>query len=348
MRVRERTRLAAALTVAVALGGAARLAAAQESPDAVTPEENRCETQMSAALARYVGDVATCQQRCLAKYPVYGACNDLSLSTTDPVFLGCLASAALRAAAATGACAGTACPECYRGGIACAAFRDARFAAAISDTWLVLPTLYCDDAASADGLSAAEASCRRSLVAAGTRVVSGVAGCLARCHQAARRAGTSEDACAASAIGTPALDAPTARCIGRVRAKHQAVCEKRCSDAPDCLPFALPAACGVLADLFATPTAAHVDELLCHEPTCGDAVINGAEQCDVLAPWDCSAYVSGASYCSSQCTCEPLAYCGDGKVGGDEYCDPSAVPDGCPAGTTCLDCFVDGCAPSPD
>ncbi|MBI4815455.1 MAG: hypothetical protein HY791_04325 [Deltaproteobacteria bacterium] len=72
---------------------------------------------------------------------------------------------------------------------------------------------------------------------------------------------------------------------------------------------------------------------------CGDGTLEPPEQCELDA--DCAA----GQVCTA-CACVDVALCGNGVLDplAGEVCDPTAVPTGCAAGTTCTpDCLA--CAP---
>lgn len=293
------------ILVASLLGRAAH---AQESPDAMTATEDRCERRLAAALDKAFPDLVRCYESCL----------DPTLCFDPPPPVQSCVEQALHKFTRTQAkyCAGPACPECVDPGVCASspspfAFRPAEIAGYVAGQLNFL-----------------------SSFDAGMPFVADVLQCARRCFLSER-----DGARPAGSCSDPATRPALARCIDhaddRFAARHAADCDTSSS----CPPPELFASFvhSIQSSLLYLQT-----RLSCRDPqACGDGLVSGTERCDD-GPDPALGCTEGET-CSFCTSCDVV--CGDGRLHPTEHCDPAAVPSGCGAGEACSfpDCAT--CSP---
>src|SRR5262245_16537739 len=295
---------------------------AQETPDSVTPAEQRCQRALGGALADLGDATGEALAECQTSPGRQGA-----LFFPDPITAYCLSRAnAAAKRRVLSKCSGSDCPDCYAGGENCEFYAEGLFSTTASSVELAIDALYCDDAFSADGLTRAEQKCQSKLVDASARFVNTLQRCFAKCQQAVQK-GSTTSSCGGAFLDTPAFDPRTQRCIDRARARLLDGCEDHCADPPDCFPFS----CSEAAQLVEEQALTAEPAVYCQDipQVCGDGLVTGDESCDTAAPNSCPPGTS----CFGCFAC--FLNCGNGVVDPGEICDRFASPSGCADGLAC-------------
>lgn len=333
-------RTASVVTIALVLLAAPGLAAAQDSPDELTPHEWRCERQT----ARSVGDFDAGTTACLVE------CHEAR--ATDPFrqcegFFGfdvatqfCIDDARTRPEIRMiRRCAAESCPECYFGGN-CQNATNFFLQDAVFNSASRLGPLFCDDSGSADGLTAAEETCRARTADYATRFQAQARKCFDACQGRRRDGRTTEEACRPESLEAGTADERLANCMDRARVRFLRACLS--CDAPDCWPVPdANGACPALLDFEEAIAGSRQEAHFCvDQPRCGDGFLSASEECEfTVFPNGCGTNET----CTSQCECEAVPVCGDGIISGFEFCDESATPNGCGPDEACVNCVA--CAP---
>jgi len=217
----------------------ATLIAAGSTHAQVTDPELACQ----AATAKAMGKLTTSRSKCIAKCNQGARKGENPLSDCVPGAFGGLTAACAEAAEQKAAetevrkCVAD-CPECYDGDGMCAPGDCAcdseelseEVAAAID---LYAGFVYCDDAGSGDGLTAAEAKCQDSATKALAKFVVKRLKCFQKCHQNVQTGDLPPGSC-----NLPVSDQDTIDCLAAASAKAapaiDKVCEPLGGDRPEC------------------------------------------------------------------------------------------------------------------
>src|SRR5262245_57783157 len=215
------------------------LIAAGSAQAQVTDAELSCQ----AATAKAMGKFTSSRSKCITK------CNQGARKGTN-LLSDCIPGAF---AGTTAACAEAAeekaaetevkkcvkdCPECYDGDgmctpgdCACDSGELSEEVAAAIDLYAGL--VYCDDSASADHLTPAEATCQDGATKTLANFVVKRLSCFQRCHQKVQKGDLPAGACT-----LPVSDPDTVKCIATASSKAAAAIDKVCAppagDRPEC------------------------------------------------------------------------------------------------------------------
>lgn len=200
----------------------------------LTRAEQTCQRTLGPATDHFGAAIAACVVRCDAKVARRKAVAADCIAPYGTATRACIEKANLAAHRAIRRGCTRDCPECYQGGD-CAAYGDG----AVTVTGQVVDGLVaqvlCDDAASADGLTAAEDRCRRGAGAALANAARAMGACFVRCRRDEEHGRLAAQACA----GTPLPDSARA-CLDHVKSVARRAIGRRCADPPECVdPLAL-------------------------------------------------------------------------------------------------------------
>lgn len=196
----------------------------------LTAVEERCQIALARSTDRFGADEAICIGRCGRKL----ALGKVPSSECSPPFAGrtlaCIQAAATRAGARIErGCAGD-CPECFLDGD-CRTFGNGAVATTEAVVDRMSSRILCDDAQSSDGLTVAEARCRRRLAVALGKVGIRMGRCLAACRRLVTHGQLPIESC----VGVLIEETQARECLDRAKAKVARFVERRCGDPPDCL-----------------------------------------------------------------------------------------------------------------
>jgi hypothetical protein len=132
-----------------------------------------------------------------------------------------------------------ACPECAPyGGAAqtCAANADAQVAAVLGTVDALVPLVNCDDAASPDGLTPAEATCRQTMAKSGGKFAFKDANCLKKCRADIQSGKAAAGSCTLLPDGSIASpNSKVANCRSKEEGKLIDQLDAKCADPPECV-----------------------------------------------------------------------------------------------------------------
>ena len=217
--------------------------AALIAPGSAHAQVTDAELACQAATAKAMGKFTTGRAKCITKCEQGARKGRNPLSDCVPGSFG--GATAVCAEAAEEKAADTEvkkcvkdCPECYDGDGMCAPADCAcdsgelseEVAAAID---LYAGLVYCDDFASADGLTPAEATCQDGATKTLANFVVKRLSCFQRCHQKVQKGDLPAGACT-----LPVSDPDTVKCIATASSKAAAAIDKECAppagDRPEC------------------------------------------------------------------------------------------------------------------
>jgi hypothetical protein len=230
----------------------------------LSKDELACQQAASKQAGTFLGKKIKCLVAC-DKQALKGKTPAAScLPPFGGTTLECVTKTATKALAGVAKACADDCPECYAGGD-CDAGASALLAAIEARIDTVAPLVRCDDAASPDGLTKAEAKARQRVALVVGKFVTASEKCLAKCRKAE---GTGKIALGACVYGAEADD-DTIECLIKAATKAFDVIEDPELDAPECLApeltFALPIASGLIEEFdplifCASPGGAFVDQ----------------------------------------------------------------------------------------
>jgi len=250
--------LARALVVLTALLLVTAAARGQLSKDELACQQ-AASKQAGTFLAKKIKCLVACDKQALKGKTAAADC----VPPFGGTALECVTKTGTKALAAIAKACADACPACYAGGD-CAARASALLAAIEERIDVVAPLVRCDDAASPDGLTKAEAKARQQVALVVGKFVTSSEKCLAKCRKAEGAGKLPPDVCVYGAES----DATTIECLIKAATKAFDVLEDPELDAPECLApelsFALPIASGLIEEFdplifCASPGSAFVD-----------------------------------------------------------------------------------------
>lgn len=270
-------------------------------PEALSKTEVGCQATINKALPAYGKARTACIASCEKKTPHSADCRAPFGGKT----LECVQKALTKVATAiTKKCTSSgndddSCPECFESiSGTCDAFGTAMTAKATALTDDLTSTVLCDDSASPDGLTKAEAKCQKTLIAAMTKFVASATKCATNCLKNERK-GKTDGSCNPAGFLNLAGDSKTVQCVAfKAFFKLSAAttkCEAPEGDAPECMPDTFT--------IFDHVKDALVDiggNVNVCPTVCGDGYVQGVEACD---PPGFAVQCPVTFTCSSQCTC---------------------------------------------
>lgn len=223
-----------AAALALALVTAPGRAVASHDPD-LSDDEVKCQLGTSLAIGKFITDKAKCLTKC-----EQGARqgNNPASDCTPPyagTTLACVTRAETKAEGLEQSKCAKDCPECYTGGD-CAADASARVADAEAEVDVLRALVYCDDSASLDGLTKAEAKCADTVAKALGNFARKKLNCYSKCRKDEHKAKVPAGSCT-----PPPSDPKASACVGKEEAKAAFLIDKQCdatvnpkADAPEC------------------------------------------------------------------------------------------------------------------
>jgi hypothetical protein len=205
----------------------------------LTTDEIECEQAMSRGLGQFAVDLAQCITRCEA-----GARNgDNPASDCLRPYAGATAAcirdaragAEGRAATRIARDCGTSCPSCYSGGDCVFEARTRADSFEISVDLAVRLFFYCDDSASADGLTAGEARCEDTVLTSAIEFFAAKSKCYSQCKGRELEGEIPSGRCDPPSP----LDPETAACITQAEQRYSERIDEACvlaGERPECYP----------------------------------------------------------------------------------------------------------------
>jgi hypothetical protein len=221
-------------------------AAAVHNGPGLDEDEVQCQLRSQYIMGSFARRYAKCLLRCALKSPsradAAANCPEAAACSFGPTNTTCRCLLRAREQAVEGQVGGCSdCPECYAGG---SCDTDATGKTNTIATWAESlffsgPTpVYCDDAASGDGLAPAEAKCQQTTAKALPFFARAKTLCLRKCRLAEHDGSTPVGSCDAPLSSNPGAQAAAANCISDAEAKAVLKINKRCDpttgNPPEC------------------------------------------------------------------------------------------------------------------
>lgn len=188
----------------------------------VSDDEAKCQVGTSLAVGKFITEKAKCIIKC--EQGARKAANSVTDCSTPyaNATLTCVQLAETKAEGLEQSKCQKDCPECYTGGD-CIADSNMRVADAEGQVDVLVPTVYCDDSASGDGLTAAEAKCQDTVAKTLSKFAAKKLKCYANCRKDEHKGKTPVGAC-----NPPATDAKASACITKEEDKAAFLIDKKC------------------------------------------------------------------------------------------------------------------------
>lgn len=222
----------AAATTVILLGGAQGAAAIDSKG------ELQCQIGTSQAVGKFIRAKAQCIDNCRKIAFAGGEVPDCSPPYDSGPIQGCVQAAESQAGGDMQSSCAQDCPECYAGGD-CQVDSDTRVADAEAHVDAVAAEAFCDDTASADGLTLSEFKCQRTVRKVIAHFAATKLKCFAKCRKGEIGGKIPPGSCT-----QPVSDTKTQECIARAEAKTAFLIDKKCdqdvnpsADAPECAPY---------------------------------------------------------------------------------------------------------------
>ncbi len=203
----------------------------------LTKDESKCQTGSASAIAKFVAAKQKCITKCEAgarkgSNPATD-CNPPYAGTTATCIQDPIKGAEAKAKAAIAKACTKDCPECYSGGN-CTTEANTRVAATEAQVDLLATVVYCDDSASPDQLTKAEAKCQDGAAKGLAKFVGSKSKCYSKCESAEASGKLPPNSCNPPV----AADPKTAACVAKAEQKAQAAIDKGCvppkGESPEC------------------------------------------------------------------------------------------------------------------
>jgi hypothetical protein len=231
MQTRNRILMIAATATILAVGAPG--AVAQQT----TADEVKCQLGTALGLGEFVREKFQCIENC--QKTSFGS--ETPQSCAPPysgALLGCVTSAEGAAGGLLQSSCAKDCPECYSGGN-CQQDADTRVADAEAHVDALAPQIFCDDSASADGLTLSEFKCQRTVRKFIAKFFAAKVRCFAKCRKSEASGRIAAGSCA-----QPVSDAKTQECVDKAEAKVAFLIDNKCitdlnpsADEPECAPY---------------------------------------------------------------------------------------------------------------
>jgi len=195
----------------------------------LTRAEEACQRMLGPATDHFGAAIAACVVRCDRKVAAGKLPASACVSPYGDDTRACIARADAAGHRAIARGCARDCPECYQAGD-CTAYGDGAIAVTGQVVDGLVRQVLCDDAGSADGLTAVEDRCRRAAGSTLAKAARALGGCFVRCRREEERGALPPQACA----GQP-LPSSARACVDRVKGAVLRAIGRRCADPPECL-----------------------------------------------------------------------------------------------------------------
>ena len=256
-------RVLATLCGALALS----LIAASSASAVDNGDELKCQLGTSLEIGKFIRSKGQCIDDCQKQ--VFGGSGNAAdcVPPYGGSTAGCVTSSEGQAGGGIQSSCSKDCPECYSGGD-CSLDADTRIADAEAHVEALASDIFCDDSASADGLTLSEFKCARTVRKFVTQFAAAKIKCYARCQKLEVSGKIPAGSCT-----PPTSDSKTQECIAKVEAKTAFVIDKKCessvnpsADKPECGPYPARDGAGWVA-AEETAVDARVPSIFCDDPT---------------------------------------------------------------------------------